>query len=149
MYSSSGIVKVIKRGRMRSAGHGAPTEEMRSTYKIVIRRQRKRPHGAPKRTNEQTNRVLLEKLVVTQLSKKFLPFIEPEGSFCVYKSPPPPPGPCVKFRNELGFYGEKLLLAPRQSSMLEDHPLSGFRYCLFNVLAVTWNMTIFYKSVKV
>jgi hypothetical protein len=42
----------------------------------------------------------------------------------------------VVFRNKLTFYGEKLL-APRQSSKLEDHPLSAVHDCLFNIFAAT------------
>jgi len=34
------------------------------------------------------------------------------------------------------FYGEELL-APRPTPMLEDHPLSALRDCLFNILAAT------------
>jgi hypothetical protein len=36
------------------------------------------------------------------------------------------------FRNILNFYGEGLLV-PRQTPILEDHPLSAVRDCLFNI----------------
>jgi hypothetical protein len=42
----------------------------------------------------------------------------------------------VRFRNKLIFYDEELL-APRTTSKLEDHPLSDFRDCLFNIFAAT------------
>ena len=38
--------------------------------------------------------------------------------------------------NMVRFYGEHLL-APLPNSKLEDHPLSDYRDCLFNVLATT------------
>jgi hypothetical protein len=38
------------------------------------------------------------------------------------------------FHNRFIFYGE-VLLAPRQTPNLEDHPLSSVRVCLFNVFA--------------
>jgi hypothetical protein len=44
--------------------------------------------------------------------------------------------PCITFRNRLLFYGEKLL-APRQTTMLEDHPLSAVRNSLINIFAAT------------
>jgi hypothetical protein len=48
------------------------------------------------------------------------------------------PGPrlLVIFRNKLIFYGEELL-APRPTSKLENHPLSGVRDCLFIIFAAT------------
>jgi hypothetical protein len=39
------------------------------------------------------------------------------------------------FRNMISFYGE--LLAPRSTPMLEDHPLSAVRDCLFNISVTT------------
>jgi hypothetical protein len=46
------------------------------------------------------------------------------------------PGPrlLVIFRNKLISYGEELL-APRQTTNMEDHPLSAVRDCLFNIFA--------------
>jgi hypothetical protein len=46
------------------------------------------------------------------------------------------PGPRLidPFRNMLAFYGE-VLLAPRPTPKLEDHPLSIVRGCLFNIFA--------------
>jgi hypothetical protein len=46
----------------------------------------------------------------------------------------------VIFRNKLIFYGEELL-APHPTPMMEDHPLSAVRDCLFNIFAAslhTW-----------
>ena len=39
-------------------------------------------------------------------------------------------------RNNVRYYGEQLL-APRQTSKLEDHPSSAVRDCLFNTFAAT------------
>jgi hypothetical protein len=48
--------------------------------------------------------------------------------------------PCLRhqfmFRNIIHFYGENLL-APRPTPKLENHPLSAFRDCLFNIFAAT------------
>jgi hypothetical protein len=48
------------------------------------------------------------------------------------------PGPRLidPFRNTLAFYGE-VLLAPRPTPKLEDHPSSFVRSCVFNIFAAT------------
>ena len=40
------------------------------------------------------------------------------------------------FRNKIRFYGEELL-GPRPNPMLDDHPLSAVRECLFNTFTAT------------
>jgi hypothetical protein len=49
LYSSPHIVRVIKSGRMRSAGHVARMGEGRSVYRILVgRSEGERPLGRPR-----------------------------------------------------------------------------------------------------
>jgi hypothetical protein len=51
LYASSNVVRVIKKGRIRSAGHVALIAEMRNTNEIfVVKSEGKRPHGRPRYT---------------------------------------------------------------------------------------------------
>jgi hypothetical protein len=45
----------------------------------------------------------------------------------------------IMFRNKMFFYSEELL-TPRPTPMLEDHPLSTIRECLFNIFATTFRI---------
>jgi hypothetical protein len=50
LYSSSGIVRVIKARRMRWAGHVARVGEVRGAYNILVGRpEGRRPLGRPRR----------------------------------------------------------------------------------------------------
>ena len=50
LYSSPTIVRVIKSGRMRWAGHVARMAERRGVYKVLVAKpERKRPRGRPRR----------------------------------------------------------------------------------------------------
>jgi hypothetical protein len=50
LYSSPNIVRVIKPGRMRWAGHEARMRERRGVYMVLVRKpEGKRPLGRPKR----------------------------------------------------------------------------------------------------
>jgi hypothetical protein len=50
LYSSLSIVRVIKVGRMRWAGHVARMREVRGAYNILVRRpEGRRPLGRPRR----------------------------------------------------------------------------------------------------
>jgi hypothetical protein len=69
---------------------------------------------------------LLEKLLVTQLVKKFLAFHGTRSFVTVFTRARPLPSSCVTFRNMLCFYGEELL-APSPIPKLEDHPLFAVR----------------------
>jgi len=90
--------------------------------------------------------VIIEKLIVTQLVKKSLPFIEPEGSLRCSKEtvtgPYPEPDasnphfstlipqfrdPVYHLVTSCFFYCEELS-APRPTLKLEDHLLSAVRY---------------------
>jgi hypothetical protein len=53
-----------------------------------------------------------------------------------YQSISPGPRQVFIFRNKTSFYGEELS-APRPTPKLEDHPLSAFRNCIFNIFAAT------------
>jgi len=77
--------------------------------------------------------VLLEKLIVTQLVKKSLRFMEPKHHYRVRKRPPTL-GSCVRFRNKMDFYGEELL-SPRSAPKMEDRSLSAVRDCLLNIFS--------------
>jgi hypothetical protein len=48
----------------------------------------------------------------------------------------PCPRLLMNFRKKFIFYGE-VLLTPRPTPKLEDHPLSAVRDCLFNIIAAT------------
>jgi hypothetical protein len=53
LYSSLNIVRVTTSRRMKSAGHVAPTGEMRRAYEILVRKaEGKRPFGRPRCTWE-------------------------------------------------------------------------------------------------
>jgi hypothetical protein len=73
-------------------------------------------------------------LIVAQLVKKFPTFYGTRRFITMF--PGAHPMPCVTFRNKLSFYGEELL-ASRQTSSLEDHPLLAVRDYLFNVCTTT------------
>jgi hypothetical protein len=64
--------------------------------------------------------------------------MESEGSLPRSQNPVTGPYPehCVTFRNKLAFYGEELS-APRSTPMLENHPFSAIRDCLFGIFAAT------------
>jgi hypothetical protein len=50
LYSSPNIIRVIKSGRMRWAGHVARMEEGRGVYRVLVGRpEGKRPLGRPRR----------------------------------------------------------------------------------------------------
>jgi hypothetical protein len=49
LYSSPGIVRVIKVRRLRWAGHVARTGEVRGAYILVGRSEERRPLGRPRR----------------------------------------------------------------------------------------------------
>ena len=50
LYSSSNIVRVIKRGRMRWAGHVARMGEERGVYGVLVGKpEGRRPLGRPRR----------------------------------------------------------------------------------------------------
>jgi hypothetical protein len=49
LYSSPGIIRVIKSRRVRGAGHVVHMREMRNAYKILVgKRKGKRPLGRPR-----------------------------------------------------------------------------------------------------
>jgi hypothetical protein len=55
LYSSPSIVRVIKAGRMRWAGHGARMGEVRGAYKILVGRpEGRKPQGRPRRRWEDS-----------------------------------------------------------------------------------------------
>jgi hypothetical protein len=60
----------------------------------------------------------------------------PNKLFTSYQRIGPGPRLCRLLRNVIIFYGEELL-APRQTSKMEDHPLSAVRDCLFTAFAAT------------
>jgi hypothetical protein len=50
LYSSAGIIRIIKTRRMRWAGHVARMGEKRNAYRLLVRKpERKRPPGRPRR----------------------------------------------------------------------------------------------------
>jgi hypothetical protein len=50
LYSSPGIIRIIKSRRMRWAGHVAQMGEKRNEYRILVGNpERKRPLGRPRR----------------------------------------------------------------------------------------------------
>jgi len=50
LYSSPNIVRVIKSGRMRWAGHVAPMDEERGVYRVLVGKpEGRRPLGRPRR----------------------------------------------------------------------------------------------------
>jgi len=58
LLCSPNIIMVIKSRRMRWAGHVACMEEMRNTYKILVRKpEGKRPHGRPRHRWENNIRM--------------------------------------------------------------------------------------------
>jgi hypothetical protein len=62
LYSSTNIVRVIKSGRMRWAGHVARMEEGRSVYRVLVARpEGKRPLGRPRRRWENNIKMDLRK----------------------------------------------------------------------------------------
>jgi hypothetical protein len=62
LYSSSSIVRVIKAGRMRWAGHVARMGEVRGAYNILVGRpEGRRPLGRPRRRWEDNIKMDLEK----------------------------------------------------------------------------------------
>jgi len=85
------------------------------------------------------SRVLLEKLSVFQLVKKFLTYYGTRSFITAFTSArrllsiSARPRLLWTFRNRIRFYGE--LLAARPTPKLEDHPLSAVRDCLFNIFA--------------
>ena len=66
LYRSSNIVRVIKSGRLRWAGHVARIEEGRSAYKILIAKPTvKRPLRRPRRRWEDNIRMDLEDIGIS------------------------------------------------------------------------------------
>jgi hypothetical protein len=50
LYSSSGMIRIIKSGRMRWAGHVARMGEKRNAYRFLVgKSEGKRPPGRPRR----------------------------------------------------------------------------------------------------
>jgi hypothetical protein len=50
LYSSPSIIRIIKSGRMRWAGHVAQMGEKRNAYRLLVGKpEGKRPPGSPKR----------------------------------------------------------------------------------------------------
>jgi len=49
LYTSPNIIRVIKSERMRWAGHVAHTGELRNTYILVVKPEKERPLGKPRR----------------------------------------------------------------------------------------------------
>ena len=91
------------------------------------------------------SRDLLEKLTVSQLVNKFPAYYGNRRFITAFTSARHmsyqsiSPGLRLSvwvFRNNIRFYGEELL-APRPTPKLEDHSLSAFRDCLFNIFAST------------
>jgi hypothetical protein len=63
LYSSPGIVRVIKARRMRWAGHMACMEEVRGAYNILVGRpEGRRPLGSPRRRWEDNNKMDLREI---------------------------------------------------------------------------------------
>jgi hypothetical protein len=63
MYFSPSIIRIIKSGRMRWAGHVARMEEKRTAYRILVGKpEGKRPLGRPKRRWEDNIRMDLRKI---------------------------------------------------------------------------------------
>jgi hypothetical protein len=63
LYTLQNIIRVITSRSMRWAGHVARMEEMRSTYKILVRqREEKRPLGRHSRRWENKIRMDLRKI---------------------------------------------------------------------------------------
>jgi hypothetical protein len=58
LYSSPSIIRVIKKRRMRSAGHVARMGEMRGAYNILVGRpEGRRPLGKPRRRWEDNIKI--------------------------------------------------------------------------------------------
>jgi hypothetical protein len=65
------------------------------------------------------NRILLEKLIVIQLVKKFPASYRTQRFITAFTRTHTDPRPCVTFCNKLAFYGDELL-APHPTPKLED-----------------------------
>jgi len=63
VYSSPNIVRVIKSGRMRSAGHIARMGERKGVYTVLVGKcEGKRPLGKPRRRWEENIKLELQKV---------------------------------------------------------------------------------------
>jgi hypothetical protein len=63
LYSSPNIVRVIKSGRMRWAGHVVGMGEGRGVYRVLVGRpERKRPRGRPSRRWEDNIKLDLREI---------------------------------------------------------------------------------------
>jgi hypothetical protein len=63
LYSSPSVVRVIKRRRMRWAGHIAHMGERRGVYKVLVRKpEGKRPSGRPRRRWENNIKMDLQEV---------------------------------------------------------------------------------------
>ena len=63
LYSSPNIVRVIKSGRMRWAGHVARMGEMRGVYRVLVGKpDRKRPLGRPTRRWEDNIKMAVQEV---------------------------------------------------------------------------------------
>jgi hypothetical protein len=63
LHASPNIIRVIKAGRMRWAGHPVHMEAMRNAYSILIRKpEAKRPLGRPRRRCEDCIRMGLREI---------------------------------------------------------------------------------------
>ena len=63
LYSSSGIVRVIRSRRIRRAGHVARMGERRGIYRVLVGKpDGKRPLGRPRRRWENINKMYLQEV---------------------------------------------------------------------------------------
>jgi hypothetical protein len=85
----------------------------------------------------QWSTVLLKKLIVAHLVKKFRDFMEPGSSLPCSQEPA---RGLVKHFEISCFYCD--FLAPRPTTKLENHPSSAVRDCLFDIFAATLQVSV-------